>query len=285
MPITPFREKMKRVFSRSGSGSHSAPSSSQTSKDPKNQKPSSSNSGYWSKQTRNANKPGGIKVPIVKPGKLKYRSNGKPKIELYKAHEVPRSKYRGPFDEAHIQRLAAYSIPNAMLPANRPRSMLSEYSPTGTRAPPSRCGSVESDGEVARYAINDAVGVAYHQYNPMTPEDASDAELIPPSTSAMLTTTSLFDQADLDGRRNVSYSTRAPTLHPADGNLSSSTLLTLQTQDTLPSQPDSIPAVFTTHLNPFSSESEKAVVVSPSTSRPVPSEELSSALNAIKLRS
>ncbi|OJD15714.1 hypothetical protein AJ78_04049 [Emergomyces pasteurianus Ep9510] len=278
MPIMPFREKMKRVFSRSGSGSHSASSSPLTSKDPKN----SPNSGYWPKQTRNPNKGSGIRVPIVKPGKIKYRANGKPKIELYKSHEVPRSKYRGPFDEAHIQRLAAYSIPNAMLASNRPRSMLSEFSPMGTRALPSRRGSVVSDEEVIQY-INGTVGAAHQRYPLMNLDHASDSELISPS-AVPTTTTTLFDQSDLlNGGRNISHSTRAPILHPGDGNLSSSTLLTFQTQDTLTSGSGTVPAASTTHLISVS-EPDKAAV-SPSMSRPVSSEQLSSALNAIKLRS
>ncbi|KKZ68213.1 hypothetical protein EMCG_06104 [[Emmonsia] crescens] len=289
MPILPLREKIKRVFSRSGSWSP------QTSKDPKNQKPSSPISGYWPKPARNPNnKAGAARVPIaVKPGKIKYRPNGKPKIELYKAHEVPRSKYRGPFDEAHIERLAAYSIPGAMLTANRPRSMLSELSPTGTRAPPSRRGSVVSEREVVQHINGEVAGAAHPRHPLMTSPDASDSEII--SLSAPPTTTVFFEQGadlyatpspsllahgqkDLDYGSNMTPSTMASTLHPVDGNMSSSTLLTVQTQDTPLSQSDTAAIISKV------SEPEKAPA-SPSTSTPVSSEELSSALNAIKLRS
>lgn len=208
---------------------------------------------------------------------------------------MPRSKYRGPFDEAHIERLAAYSIPSAMLTANRPRSMLSELSPTGTRAPPSRRGSVVSEREVVQHINGEVAGAAHPRHPLMTSPDASDSEII--SLSAPPTTTVFFEQGgdlyatpspsssipahgqqDLDGGSNMTPSTMAPTLHPVDGNMSSSTLLTVQTQDTPLSKSDTAATISKV------SEPEKAPA-SPSISTPVSSEELSSALNAIKLRS
>ncbi|KAI5289323.1 hypothetical protein KEM54_004072 [Ascosphaera aggregata] len=72
-----------------------------------------------------------IKVPKVKPYKPKYDKNGKPIPELFKPHEIPRSKYRGPVDQAHMDNLAAYSFRLAQ--RERPRSAVSSISPTATR--------------------------------------------------------------------------------------------------------------------------------------------------------
>ncbi|KAK2734552.1 hypothetical protein FQN57_001657 [Myotisia sp. PD_48] len=72
-------------------------------------------------------------------------SKNKPKnwpiIELYKPHELPRPKYRGPVDEKHKQALAAYCIVNATATYQR-RSFMSDVSPFATVTPPSRNGSV-----------------------------------------------------------------------------------------------------------------------------------------------
>ncbi|KAI5290068.1 hypothetical protein KEM52_000578 [Ascosphaera acerosa] len=72
-----------------------------------------------------------IKVPKVKPYKPKYDKDGKVIPELYKPHEMPRSKYRGPVDPAHWDRLMAYSLRLAQ--RERPRSVLSDCSPMATR--------------------------------------------------------------------------------------------------------------------------------------------------------
>ncbi|EEH41224.2 hypothetical protein PAAG_03510 [Paracoccidioides lutzii Pb01] len=189
MAITPFREKIKRVFSRSSSGSGSASGSPQiTSKDSKSLKPNNTSRrhsyGLGHKNGRTSSKLGASRIPIaVKPSKTKYRANGKPKIELYKAHEVPRSKYWGPFDEAHLRRLAAYSITDAMSRERRPRSMISE-SPLGTRVSPSRRGSVEDEVEIMRYAAGGAI-----------PPDALQPSSAPPTSIPSLSgTTSLTSQ-------------------------------------------------------------------------------------------
>lgn len=67
------------------------------------------------------------KFANVTPRKPKYDKNGKPKIELYKPYEVPPSKYRGPFDQKHLKKLADYSWGQAM--TERPRSLVSQCSP------------------------------------------------------------------------------------------------------------------------------------------------------------
>lgn len=70
-----------------------------------------------------------------------------PRIELYKEHEIPRPKYRGPVDRRHAAKLAAYSLSDAS--KERPRSMIEEISPTATRAYPSRRNSFNYDRYLA----------------------------------------------------------------------------------------------------------------------------------------
>lgn len=43
----------------------------------------------------------------------------KPKIEYYRRHECPPSKFKGPFDRAHQKRLAAWSFEGAMVEKTR----------------------------------------------------------------------------------------------------------------------------------------------------------------------
>lgn len=62
-------------------------------------------------------------------------NNGKPNIEYYRRHEVPPSKFRGPFDKEHQKRLAAWSFERAM--ADRPRSFDLDLSPCATNDLPS----------------------------------------------------------------------------------------------------------------------------------------------------
>lgn len=52
------------------------------------------------------------------------------KIEYYKRHETPRSKFRGPFDREHQERLAAWNFPTAQ--EDRPRSPDLSLSPCAT---------------------------------------------------------------------------------------------------------------------------------------------------------
>ncbi|PGH03144.1 hypothetical protein AJ80_08740 [Polytolypa hystricis UAMH7299] len=144
-----FREKMRRVFSRpSNSSSSAAAASSSTPLKSHPQQPTHSSKPSTA---TTATTTSSLKLSRFRSKKSKTNSTNtknrkiKPKIEIYKPHELPRSKYRGPFDEEHIQRLAAYSIPRAQ--EERPRSMVSEFSPMGTRAPPTRRGSVSDEDE------------------------------------------------------------------------------------------------------------------------------------------
>ncbi|KAI5310013.1 hypothetical protein KEM55_001931 [Ascosphaera atra] len=71
-----------------------------------------------------------LDLPKIKPYKPKIdKRTGKPIPEIYKPHEVPRSKYRGPFDQAHLDRLQSYSLHVASMERDRPRSVLSSRSP------------------------------------------------------------------------------------------------------------------------------------------------------------
>ncbi|PGH00181.1 hypothetical protein AJ79_08286 [Helicocarpus griseus UAMH5409] len=279
-----FRDKIKRVFSRSGSNSGS--NSPQSPGDPNNPNRPAAHAPKHNLKHTPTFRPPGLRVPVgVKPAKIKYRANGKPKIELYKAHEVPRSKYRGPFDEAHIERLAAYSISGAMVDGSRPRSMLSEMSPTGTRAPPTRRGSLVGEGgEGARHPLANATGA-----DMIADADVSaDADTMIMSSSAPPTSTPLcqtgynttgVSRMDLDGRSDITTTT-VPAIDPIDVNVSSSTLLTLRTEDTLAGQQDAVPPLSSIPIVPVSGLQK----VSGSQSVPVSSQELSNALSAIQLR-
>ncbi|KAH8435251.1 uncharacterized protein LDX57_012882 [Aspergillus melleus] len=59
----------------------------------------------------------------------KSKDNGI-KIEYYKRHEIPRSKFKGPFDREHQKKLAAWSFEDAQ--ADRPRSLDLSLSPCTT---------------------------------------------------------------------------------------------------------------------------------------------------------
>lgn len=65
-----------------------------------------------------------------RPSTRKDTKNGKPKVEYYRRHEIPPSKFRGPFDKEHQKRLAAWSFDGAM--AERPRSHDLSLSPCAT---------------------------------------------------------------------------------------------------------------------------------------------------------
>ncbi|PKY06697.1 hypothetical protein P168DRAFT_280085 [Aspergillus campestris IBT 28561] len=78
------------------------------------------------------------------------------KIEYYRRHEVPPSKFKGPFDREHQKSLAAWSFGDAQ--AGRPRSMDLSLSP---------CASVPDH---LRHDYDDEE-VAPDQMQPIAPED------------------------------------------------------------------------------------------------------------------
>lgn len=85
---------------------------------------------------------------VFRSNSSKKSNNGKPKVEYYRRHEVPPSKFRGPFDKEHQKRLAAWSFDGAM--AERPRSLDLSLSPCATYdQPPDGFGPLDplhSDG-------------------------------------------------------------------------------------------------------------------------------------------
>ncbi|KAJ6126585.1 hypothetical protein N7523_002197 [Penicillium sp. IBT 18751x] len=87
-------------------------------------------------------------------------NNGKPKVEYYRRHEIPPSKFRGPFDKEHQKRLAAWSFEGAM--GDRPRSLDLSLSPCATYdLPPSDSDtgdvSPDDDGVTIDPACSEAV--------------------------------------------------------------------------------------------------------------------------------
>ncbi|EEP80031.1 predicted protein [Uncinocarpus reesii 1704] len=200
----PIREKIKRVFSRtSAASSSSSPSSSITTPAPQRSKPKTTTVVL-----------AGVKTVKVKP---RLGKDGKPKIEIYKPHEVPRSKYRGPFDQDHLRSLAAYSIPTAM--SDRPRSMVSELSPMGTWAPPTRRNSLVRHEAVAKKMI-DGLTQALEEMERQVDSPSEEGE-----------ENMRFSCRDTRGLNTPADGTspEVPYFANTKGNVSSSTLLSLRT--------------------------------------------------------
>lgn len=81
-----------------------------------------------------------------------FRSNskndGKPKVEYYRRHECPPSKFRGPFDRAHQKSLAAWSFQGATV--ERTRSFEDSVSPYDTyKGSDGYSGPSDSDNSVS----------------------------------------------------------------------------------------------------------------------------------------
>ncbi|KAL1957550.1 hypothetical protein VTO42DRAFT_5777 [Malbranchea cinnamomea] len=149
----PLREKIKRVFARSPDASRedkmtvaTAPdkppgnrtrplkSTAGTNPTPKTTpKPRAAAAAPYVPPAPNA-QASAVRARFagVSPRKPKYGKDGKPKIELYKPHEVPPSKYRGPVDPNHLKKLEDYSWARATANRERPRSVVSQLSPTET---------------------------------------------------------------------------------------------------------------------------------------------------------
>ncbi|KAJ5503840.1 hypothetical protein N7463_006714 [Penicillium fimorum] len=71
-----------------------------------------------------------VKRVFRSSSKSKSKNDGKPKIEYYKRHECPPSKFRGPFDRAHQKSLAAWSFEGAMVQRTRSFELsVSPYEP------------------------------------------------------------------------------------------------------------------------------------------------------------
>jgi len=108
--------------------------------------------------------------------------NGKPKVEYYRRHEVPPSKFRGPFDKEHQKRLAAWSFDRAMV--DRPRSLDLEISPYATYQNPYPCDSDDFDD-----ISPDDDGVAIDPaHSPVSPISDSDDSPRPTNTGSQSST-------------------------------------------------------------------------------------------------
>ncbi|KAJ5138284.1 uncharacterized protein N7515_003132 [Penicillium bovifimosum] len=79
---------------------------------------------------------------------FRSKNDGKPKVEYYRRHECPPSKFKGPFDRAHQKKLAAWSFGGAMI--ERTRSHELSLSPCATYAGYEGCtGPSDSDDSVS----------------------------------------------------------------------------------------------------------------------------------------
>lgn len=103
----PFRDKVKKAFGKS------------------NDDPSETSSDLSQVQSKASTKK-------PKKQKVEYPDN------IYKPGEMPESKYKGPYNKAHQQKLHAFSFKTAF--QGRRKSNQSLYSPMGSRLP-SRMGS------------------------------------------------------------------------------------------------------------------------------------------------
>ena len=91
----------------------------------------------------------------ITPRKPKYDKNGKVKIELFKPHEVPPSKYRGPFDPKHLKALADYSWGAAL--TERPRSIVSQCSPKTELGPGGKVSLWAGDNNASSSKLREEV--------------------------------------------------------------------------------------------------------------------------------
>ena len=156
-----FRQKIKQVFHRAPSGP-STPSKSgepgenisataNSNSNINNHKTTTSSSSFPSfaiKRVKTRDREAEKREKREKKEQRK-RDKSKPKIELYKPYEIPPSKYRGPRDEAHQQRLNAYTFnPGSSSGRLAMQTSSPELSPMATRVTPSRRQSVDSESRI-----------------------------------------------------------------------------------------------------------------------------------------
>ncbi|OQE42932.1 hypothetical protein PENCOP_c003G05467 [Penicillium coprophilum] len=98
----------------------------------------------------------------------KSKNDGKPKIEYYRRHECPPSKFRGPFDRAHQKSLAAWSFEGAMV--ERTRSFELAISPCDPCEGYGYSRSSDTDDSVSP---DDAANVDPADPNPEAPAESS----------------------------------------------------------------------------------------------------------------
>ncbi|CAG8076945.1 unnamed protein product [Penicillium nalgiovense] len=99
----------------------------------------------------------------------KSKNDGKPKIEYYRRHECPPSKFRGPFDREHQKSLAAWSFQGAMV--ERTRSLDISVSPCDTyKGSDDYSGPSDTDNSVSP---DDRADVDPASSNPEAPAESS----------------------------------------------------------------------------------------------------------------
>ncbi|KAL2009672.1 hypothetical protein VTN00DRAFT_5479 [Thermoascus crustaceus] len=135
------------------------------------------------------------------------KDNGKPKIEYYRRSEVPRSKYRGPFDPEHQRKLAAWSFAGAM--ADRPRSLDLELSPCASIVGPpeeetAEIQSPDADEGATVDPIDDSIAVSY--------EDDDELRQGRPVDVGSQTSTAV----DTDSHSSSMFTLRTDGLEPFD---------------------------------------------------------------------
>lgn len=273
-----LRERMKRVLSRTPASAFPQTSSSRSPPQPppkkaqraerskttdyswisKEPSPSQYNRSrdITSAHSSSQQQPGFRPFPFTR--RSKRTTDEWPKIELYKEHEIPRPKYRGPVDKMHAAKLAAYSISDAS--KERPRSIISEISPTATRAPPSRRNSVMHDHY---QPVKREQSWAFKSHYSSGSNTSADIES-PPSLR------------HYHGHERESDTSSSLTHYGMRDNVSSSTMLT--------SDIDEYPHLQRQHPGLKDAETDNAqpALVS-SSAEPFDADELNDALNAIRL--
>ncbi|KAJ5156804.1 hypothetical protein N7492_009607 [Penicillium capsulatum] len=117
--------------------------------------------------------------------------HGRPKVEYYRRHEVPPSKFRGPVDKNHQKQLAAWSFDRAMV--ERRRSFDLALSPCATYDSPSPSDSDDSadiapddDGVEINPALTDSLESL--DLRPTNPGSQSSTVVNPESFSGSIMT-------------------------------------------------------------------------------------------------
>ncbi|OGM42738.1 hypothetical protein ABOM_008164 [Aspergillus bombycis] len=149
----------------------------------------------------------------------KSKDNSNPiKIEYYKRHEIPPSKFKGPFDREHQKRLAAWSFGDAQ--DERPRSPDLSLSPCaslpGYLRPRVQEDSVAPDEvpSVAPEDLSDASATISDDERQENSGSTSSTAYDPDSYSSSMMT--LFDEVIRQARSPTSRR-RSATRHPWSG--------------------------------------------------------------------
>lgn len=87
--------------------------------------------------------------------KTSSKGSKKDQDNTYKAGEMPKPKYRGPYNQSHQEKLSAFSFGGAWA---RRKSDQSQYSPMGSRLPSRRGSMLSGQGPEARSRQQSYVG-------------------------------------------------------------------------------------------------------------------------------